>query len=52
VKANLDDQRITPWQIFAGTAPMTLTMVAVLAICVLFPWLSLVLVGNAGWSWW
>jgi tripartite ATP-independent transporter DctM subunit len=52
VKANLDDQRITPWQIFAGTAPMTLTMVAVLAICVLFPWLALALVGNAGWNWW
>jgi C4-dicarboxylate transporter, DctM subunit len=52
VKANLDDKRITPWQIFAGTAPMTLTMVAVLIVCVLFPWLSLALVGNAGWTWW
>lgn len=52
VKANLDDQRITPWQIFVGTAPMTLTMVAVLIVCVLFPWLSLALVGNAGWNWW
>jgi nitrate reductase NapE component len=31
---------------------MTLTMVAVLAICVLFPWLALALVGNAGWNWW
>jgi tripartite ATP-independent transporter DctM subunit len=52
VKANLDDKRITPWQIFAGTAPMTLTMVVVLIVCVLFPWLSLALVGNAGWTWW
>jgi C4-dicarboxylate transporter DctM subunit len=52
VKANLEDQRITPWQIFSGTAPMTLTMVAVLIVCVLFPWLSLALVGNAGWNWW
>jgi tripartite ATP-independent transporter DctM subunit len=51
VKANLDDQRITTWQIFKGTMPMTLTMCAVLAICVLFPWLALVLVGQR-WSWW
>ncbi len=52
VKANLDDKRITPWQIFAGTAPMTLTMVVVLVVCVMFPWLALALVGNADWSWW
>ncbi|MEX2126708.1 MAG: TRAP transporter large permease [Xanthobacteraceae bacterium] len=51
VKANLEDQRITAWQIFMGTMPMTLTMVAVLAICVLFPWLALALVGQR-WSWW
>jgi C4-dicarboxylate transporter, DctM subunit len=51
VKANLEDQRITTWQIFKGATPMTLTMVAVLVICVLFPWLSLVLVGQR-WSWW
>jgi C4-dicarboxylate transporter DctM subunit len=51
VKANLDDQRITTWQIFMGTMPMTLTMAVVLIICVLFPWLSLVLVGQR-WSWW
>jgi len=51
VKANLDDQRITTWQVFMGAMPMTLTMVAVLAICVLFPWLSLVLIGQK-WSWW
>ena len=30
---------------------MTITMVFVLVICVLFPWLSLVLVGQR-WSWW
>jgi tripartite ATP-independent transporter DctM subunit len=51
VKANLDDQRITAWQIFMGTMPMTLTMVGVLALTVMFPWLSLVLVGQR-WSWW
>jgi tripartite ATP-independent transporter DctM subunit len=51
VKANLEDQRITTWQIFMGTMPMTLTMVFVLAICVLFPWLALALVGVR-WSWW
>jgi tripartite ATP-independent transporter DctM subunit len=52
VKANLHDQRITTWQIFSGTGPMTLTMFMVLVICVLFPWLALALVGNSGWSWW
>jgi len=52
VKANLEDQSITPWDIFMGTMPMTLTMVAVLTLCVLFPWLALVLVGGANWSWW
>ncbi len=52
VKANLEDRNITPWQIFMGTMPMTLTMVVVLALCVLFPWLALALVGNAGWNWW
>jgi C4-dicarboxylate transporter DctM subunit len=52
VKANLEDQSITPWQIFMGTMPMTLTMVAVLTLCVLFPWLALALVGGANWNWW
>ena len=52
VRANLDDQRITTWQVFAGTGPMTLTIVLVLIICVLFPWLALALVGNADWNWW
>jgi tripartite ATP-independent transporter DctM subunit len=51
VKANLEDQRITAWDIFKGTTPMTLTMVAMLVVCVLFPWLSLLLVGQR-WSWW
>jgi tripartite ATP-independent transporter DctM subunit len=52
VKANLGDQRISTWDIFMGTMPMTLTMALVLVVCVMFPWLSLVLVGKAGWSWW
>ena len=47
VKANLDDQSITVWQIFVGTMPMMLTMVTVLALCVLFPWLALAPIGNA-----
>jgi TRAP-type C4-dicarboxylate transport system permease large subunit len=51
VKANLDDQSITTWQVFKGAMPMTLTMCVVLVACVLFPWLSLVLVGQR-WSWW
>jgi C4-dicarboxylate transporter, DctM subunit len=51
VKANLEDQSITPWQIFMGTMPMTLTMVVVLALCVIFPWLALGIVGQ-NWNWW
>ncbi len=51
VKANLEDQSISTWEIFKGTAPMTLTMVAVLILCVLFPKLALLLVGQR-WSWW
>jgi tripartite ATP-independent transporter DctM subunit len=51
VKANLEDQRVTTWQIFMGTMPMTLTMVVVLVVCVLFPWLALAPVGVR-WSWW
>jgi TRAP-type C4-dicarboxylate transport system permease large subunit len=51
VKANLEDQSVSVWDIFMGTMPLTLTMVAVLGICVLFPWLALVLVGQS-WSWW
>jgi hypothetical protein len=30
---------------------MTMTMIVVLAVCVLFPWIPLVLVGQR-WSWW
>jgi TRAP-type C4-dicarboxylate transport system permease large subunit len=51
VKANLDDQSITAWQVFKGAAPMTFMMCGVLAICVLFPWLSLALIGQR-WTWW
>ncbi len=46
VEANLEDRNITTWQVFKGATPMTLTMGVVLVICVLFPWLSLVLVGQ------
>lgn len=52
VKANLPDAGISTWQIFKGTMPMTITMTLSLIVVVLFPWLSLVLVGNAGWRWW
>jgi len=52
VKANLGDQRITTWDIFMGAMPMTITMALVLVVCVAFPWLSLVLIGKGGWSWW
>lgn len=52
VKANLDDAKITTWQIFMGTMPMTLTMTLFLLVVVLFPWLALALVGNSGWNWW
>jgi C4-dicarboxylate transporter, DctM subunit len=51
VKANLDDQSISAWQIFMGAMPMTLTICVVLVICVLFPALSLVLIGQK-WNWW
>jgi C4-dicarboxylate transporter DctM subunit len=51
VKANLEDQRVTTWQIFMGTMPMTLTMGVVLVICVLLPWFALAPVGVR-WSWW
>jgi C4-dicarboxylate transporter DctM subunit len=51
VKANLGDQSISAWQIFMGAMPMTLTICVVLVICVLFPALSLVLIGQK-WNWW
>ena len=52
VKANLDDRRSRPWQIFRGTMPMTMTMVLVLLICVFFPWLALGMIGGTTWNWW
>jgi C4-dicarboxylate transporter, DctM subunit len=51
VKANLRDQSISTWQIFMGAMPMTLTMCVMLVICVLFPALSLSLIGQK-WNWW
>jgi C4-dicarboxylate transporter DctM subunit len=51
VKANVGDAPITTWQIFMGTMPMTITMSLFLVLVVLFPWLSLALVGIS-WSWW
>lgn len=51
VKANLNDPTVSAWQIFKGTAPMTVTMALFLVIVVLFPSISLVLLGR-GWSWW
>jgi C4-dicarboxylate transporter DctM subunit len=51
VKANLNDPEVTTWQIFKGTMPMTITMVLFLLIVVLFPSISLVLLGRS-WSWW
>jgi C4-dicarboxylate transporter DctM subunit len=51
VKANLEDQSISVWQIFMGTMPMTITMVIVLALCVAFPWLAIGPLGQS-WSWW
>ncbi len=44
VKSTLDDQRITLNDVFAGAAPFVLIMVLVLALTVIFPQLSLVLV--------
>jgi len=52
VKANLGSAPITTWQIFMGTMPMTITMALTLIVLTLFPWLSLVLVGKGGWTWW
>ena len=51
VKANLNDPSISTWQIFKGTMPMTITMTLFLVLVVLFPSISLVLLGR-GWSWW
>jgi tripartite ATP-independent transporter DctM subunit len=51
VKANLGDARITTWQIFMGTMPMTITMGLFLLVTVFFPSISLLLLGRS-WSWW
>jgi len=51
VKANLGDAKITTWQIFMGTMPMTITMSLFLLIVVFFPSISLLLLGRS-WSWW
>ena len=52
VKANLGRSDVTTWQIFMGAMPMTITMALVLVVLTLFPWLSLILVGKANWTWW
>jgi C4-dicarboxylate transporter, DctM subunit len=51
VKANLNDPHISTWQIFEGTMPMTITMTLFLVLVVLFPSISLALLGRS-WSWW
>jgi TRAP-type C4-dicarboxylate transport system permease large subunit len=51
VKANLNDPQVSTWQIFRGTMPMTITMTLFLVLVVLFPSISLVLLGRS-WSWW
>ena len=43
IKTNLADDRITLNDIFFGAAPFVLTMLLVLAIVTLFPWLALAL---------
>lgn len=45
VKSTLDDQRITLNDVFAGAFPFVLIMVLVLALVVIFPQISLFLVG-------
>jgi TRAP-type C4-dicarboxylate transport system, large permease component len=51
VKANLGDAKITTWQIFMATMPMTITMTIFLFVVVFFPSISLVLLGRS-WNWW
>ena len=51
VKANLGDAKITTWQIFMGTMPMTITMGLFLLVVTFFPSISLALLGRS-WSWW
>lgn len=43
IKSNLDDQRITLSDIFAGAAPFALIMVAMTALVLAFPWIALIL---------
>ena len=43
IKSTLQDQRITLGDIFRGTAPFTLMMMAVLLLLIFFPAISLVL---------
>ena len=51
VKANLGNAKITTWQIFMGTMPMTITMGLFLLVVTFFPSISLALLGRS-WSWW
>jgi len=43
IQANLDDSRITLWDIFVGAFPFMLTMIAVLVLIIMVPWFSLAL---------
>jgi tripartite ATP-independent transporter DctM subunit len=43
IKTNLEDRSITLGDIFAGAAPFALTMVLMIGLVVLFPWLALAL---------
>ena len=43
IKSNLDDQRITLSDIFAGAAPFALIMVVMTALVLAFPWIALIL---------
>ncbi|MGE0062175.1 MAG: TRAP transporter large permease [Xanthobacteraceae bacterium] len=51
VKANLNDPEVRTWDIFKGTMPMTITMVLFLLVIVIFPSISLALLGRS-WRWW
>jgi len=48
IKSTLQDQRITLGDIFRGTAPLTVMMVAVLLLLILVPQLSLMLLKSPG----
>jgi len=48
IKSTLQDQRITLGDIFRGTAPFTVMMVAVLLLLILVPQLSLMLLKSPG----